>query len=365
MQVTAAVVREPGGAFELEALELDAPQAGEVLVKIAASGICHTDMHARDRYQPVPFPAVFGHEGGGTVVAVGSAVTKLKPGDPVVLCYPSCGTCPACAARAWTYCATVGPLKHGGARADGSTVFRKGAEVVHGNFFQQSSFATYALATERNAVKVRADAPLELLGAFSCGINTGAGTVMNVLRPAAGTSFALFGAGSVGLAALMAAKLLGCDPLIAVDVRPNRLALARDLGATHTIDATTEDPVARIRALTGSGVAATVEASAVPKALRQAVDSLAPRGTCCLVGSARRGTEAAFEMPFLQQGRTVRGVVQGDSEPDVFIPQLVDLFMAGRFPVDKLVTFYPFADIQRAVADAESGTTIKPVLRMP
>src|SRR5262249_19055225 len=127
MRVTAAVVRAPGGAFQLETLELDAPRPDEVLVEIAASGICHTDMHAPDRYQPVPMSAVFGHEGGGTVVAVGSAVTKLKPGDPVVLCYPSCGSCPACRARAWTYCAEVGPLKHGGARRDGTTVFRNGA----------------------------------------------------------------------------------------------------------------------------------------------------------------------------------------------------------------------------------------------
>jgi aryl-alcohol dehydrogenase len=321
-------------------------------------------MHARDRYQPVPLPAVFGHEGGGTVVAVGTAVTKLKPGDHVVLCYPSCGACPACTARAWTYCAEALRLKHGGARRDGSTVFRNGTEVVHGNFFQQSSFATHALATERNAVKVRDDAPLDLLGAFGCGINTGAGTVLNVLRPAAGSALAVFGAGSVGLAAVMAARLAGCAMIIAVDVRANRLALARAVGATHTVDATAEDPVARIRALTGNGVAAAVEASAVPTAFRQAVDSLAPRGTCCLVGSARRGTEAAFDMPTIQQGRTVRGVIQGDSEPDSFIPQLVDWFMDGRFPVDQLVTFYAFADIERAVADATAGTAVKPVLRM-
>ncbi|MBI3514992.1 MAG: NAD(P)-dependent alcohol dehydrogenase [Proteobacteria bacterium] len=369
MQVTAAVVRETGGAFGIETLELDAPRDGEVLVKIASSGICHTDMHARDRYQPVPLPAVFGHEGGGVVAAVGATVTKLKPGDAVVLCYPSCGRCDYCARRDWTYCTEGRRLKHGGARADGSTTLRRvgpgGAEVVHGNFFQQSSFATYALATERNAVKVRADAPRHLLGPFGCGINTGAGTVFNVLKPAPGSAFAVFGAGSVGLAALMAARIAGCDPIVAVDVRANRLALARELGASHTIDATAEDPVARLKAITGRGVAAAIEASAVPAAFRQAVESLAPRGTCCLVGSARPGTDVAFDMPTLQQGRIVRGIIQGDSEPDVFLPALVDHFMAGRFPIDRLVTFYDFADINRAVADAVAGTTIKAVLRMP
>jgi len=369
MQVTAAVVREPEGAFQLETLELDAPRADEVLVKIASTGICHTDLHARDRYYPVKLPGVFGHEGGGVVVEVGRAVTKLKPGDHVVLCYPSCGVCAPCEARAWTYCAESAPLKHGGTRRDGSTVLRSGAEAVHGNFFQQSSFATHALATERNAIKVRDDAPLALLGPFGCGLNTGAGTVLNVLRPRPGASLAVFGAGSVGLAAVMAARIAGCGAIIAVDLRDNRLALAQALGATHVVNAASEDPVARIRAITGggtgAGVEAAIEASAVPAALRQAVDSLAPRGTCCLVGSARPGTAAPIDMTALQQGRILRGVIQGDSEPDRFIPALVDRFMDGSFPMDRLVTFYEFADINRAAADAVAGTAIKPVLRMP
>jgi aryl-alcohol dehydrogenase len=369
MQVTAAVVREPAGAFELETLELDAPRADEVLVKIASTGICHTDLHARDRYYPVKLPGVFGHEGGGVVMAVGHDVTKLKPGDHVVLCYPSCGVCARCADGAWTYCAESAALKHGGTRRDGSTVLRRaaepGAEIVHGNFFQQSSFASHALATERNAIKVRADAPLDLLGPFGCGLNTGAGTVLNVLRPHVGGSLAVFGAGSVGLAAVMAARIAGCGAIIAVDIRANRLTLARELGATHVVNAAEEDPVARIRAITGAGVEGAIEASAVPQALRQAVDSLAPRGVCCLVGSARPGVEVQIDMPTLQQGRVLRGVIQGDSAPDRFIPALVELFMDGRFPMDRLVTFYDFADINRAVADAVAGTTIKPVLRMP
>jgi aryl-alcohol dehydrogenase len=365
MQVTAAVVREPEGAFRLETLELDAPRADEVLVKIASTGICHTDLHARDRYYPVKLPGVFGHEGGGVVVEVGGAVTKLQPGDHVALCYPSCGVCAPCVERAWAYCAESAPLKQGGTRRDGSTVLRHGAEAVHGNFFQQSSFATYALATERNAIKVRADAPLELLGPFGCGLNTGAGTVLNVLRPRPGAALAVFGAGAVGLAAVMAARIAGCGAIIAVDLRDNRLALARALGATHVVNAAAEDPVARIRAITGGGVENAIEASASPTALRQAVDSLAPRGTCCLVGSARPGTAAPIDMTVLQQGRTLRGVIQGDSEPDRFIPALVDRFMDGSFPIDRLVTFYDFADINRAAADALAGTTIKPVLRMP
>jgi aryl-alcohol dehydrogenase len=163
----------------------------------------------------------------------------------------------------------------------------------------------------------------------------------------------------------MAAKLAGCEPIIAVDIRANRLELAKSLGATHTIDNTRDDAVTKIRQITGGGAHFTLETSAMPAVFRQAVDCLLTRGTCVLVGSARRGTEVSFEMSTLQAGRTVRGVVQGDSRPDQFIPYLVDLFVAGRFPIDRLVTFYDFASINQAAADAISGTTIKPVLRMP
>ena len=185
------------------------------------------------------------------------------------------------------------------------------------------------------------------------------------MKPEAGKSFAVFGAGSVGLAGLMAAKLAGCEPIIAIDIRANRLQLARSLGATHTIDNGRDDAVTKIRDVTGGGARFTLETSAVPAVFRQAVDSLLARGTCVLVGSARRGTEVSFEMSILHAGRTVRGVVQGDSRPDQFIPHLVDLFVAGQFPIDRLVTFYEFAAINQAAADAVNGTTIKPVLRMP
>jgi aryl-alcohol dehydrogenase len=241
---------------------------------------------------------------------------------------------------------------------DGSPVFSC--------FFQQSSFATLALATERNVVKVPEDVSLEVLAAFPCGIHTGAGAVLNVLHPQPGDGFAVFGIGTVGLAGLMAAQIAGCEPIIAVDVHANRLALARSLGATHTADAAGSDPVAEIRKATGGlGVRFSLEAAGSPKALRQAVDCLQSLGTCCLVGSTRKGTEASVEMNNLQNGRTVRGCIQGDSIPEQFIPQLIDLYRAGKLPVERLVTFYNFVDINQAVADSITGQTIKPVLRMP
>jgi aryl-alcohol dehydrogenase len=365
MRVTAAVMEERSGAFRLDRLELDAPRPDEVLVAIRATGICHTDLHARDGYFEMPYPAVYGHEGAGVVEAVGNAVDDLAPGDHVVISFPWCGACEHCRDGRLSYCERGRRLKSGGARADGSFTLSRNGAPVYGAFFQQSSFATHAVAPARDVVRVREDAPLECLGPLGCGLQTGAGAVLNVMRPEPGKSFVVFGAGSVGLAGLMAAKAAQCEPIVAVDVRPNRLALARELGATHTIDNATENAVEAIRRLTGGGAHFTLETSALPAVFRQAVDCLRGCGTCVLVGSARRGVEASFEMPVLQGGRTVRGVVQGDSRPREFIPQLVDLFMAGRFPLDRLITFYDVAEIDRAAADAVAGATIKPVLRMP
>jgi aryl-alcohol dehydrogenase len=253
-----------------------------------------------------------------------------------------------------------------GTRADGSTLLSRNGEPVFSAFFQQSSFGTYALTQERYAVKVRKDAPLELLGPLACSGQTGAGAVLNVMQPKPGDSFAVFGVGAVGLSALMAAKIAGSDPIIAVDVHAHRLDLARELGATHAIDhAGCADVVAVIRAVTGSGAKYSIETSALPAVFRQAIEALRPGGTCVLLGSARKGNDVSVEMPFLQEGRMVRGVVQGDSFPKEFIPRLVDLIMENKFPIEKMIKFYDFADINRAAEESSSGTAIKPVLRMP
>ena len=257
-------------------------------------------------------------------------------------------------------------LKNKGTRADGSTLLAHNGAPVYGAFFQQSSFGTYALTQARYAVKVRRDAPLDLIGPLACSGQTGAGAVLNVLKPDAGESLAVFGAGAVGLSALMAAKIAGCAPLVAVDVHAHRLELARELGATHTINANAcTDVAAVIRAASAGGVHYAVDTSAVPKALREAVESLMPGGTCVLLGSARAGTEAAFEMPFLQQGRTVRGVVQGDSRAARIHSAIDRSDAGGKFPLEKMIKFYDFADINRAAAESSAGVAIKPVLRMP
>jgi aryl-alcohol dehydrogenase len=367
MQIKAAVVSQRSAPFVIDTLELAAPRADELIVRVVASGMCQTDLHGRDQYFPVTkFPAVFGHEGAGVVHAVGSAVRDFAPGDHVVMSYPWCGTCENCRRHRLNYCLDGRSLKMGGTRADGSTLIAKDGAPVYSAYFQQSSFGTFALTQARYAVKVRSDAPLELLGPLACSGQTGAGVVLNALKPDVGESIAIFGVGAVGLSALMAAKVAGCAPIVAVDVHDHRLTLARELGATHTINhKMTDGVVGAIRNIGGGGVRYAIEASAVAEVLREAIDALLPAGTCVLLGSARRGTEASFEMPFLQQGRMVRGVVQGDSVPREFIPKLIDLMLAGKFPIEKMITFYDLADINQAARDSESGKTIKPVLRMP
>ncbi len=365
-QTRAAVVRDKGGPFQIETLTVDEPRDDEVLVRIVATGMCHTDIVIRDQVYPVPLPIVLGHEGAGIVERVGSAVRKVAPGDHVVLSFMSCGHCARCAMGQPAYCERGHPLCFGGTREDGSTAMRDGRlEPVHDHFFGQSSFGTYALANERTVVKVPKDLPLERLGPLGCGIQTGAGSIMNALKIGAGASFAAFGSGSVGLSAVMAARIVGATTIIAVDVVASRLALAKELGATHTVNAADADPVSEIGGITNGGVDFTLESTGCPEVVRQAIDVLGTRGTCGIVGAAPIGTTASFDMGGLMSpGKSIRGIIQGDSVPELFIPQLIELHRQGRFPFDRLLKFYSFDDINQAAADSEAGTTIKPVLRM-
>ncbi len=363
--VTAAVVRRKGGPFNIETLQLEAPRADEVVVRIVATGMCHTDMVVRDQVYPVPQPIVLGHEGAGIVESVGAAVTKVQTGDHVVLSFLPCGRCRQCQEGRPANCLDFNAHNFSGGRIDGTHSLRDGERLVYDHFFGQSSFSTLALAHERNVVKVRKDAPLELLGPLGCGIQTGAGAVMNSLKVGPGASFAAFGAGAVGLSAVMAARAVGATTIIAIDIVPARLALAKEVGATHALDAREQDPVAAIKKITGGGVQFSLETTALSPVVRQAVDALGVRGMCGIVGAAPPGTEIDLDVTeFMQMSKTLYGIIEGDSVPDVFIPRLIDLHLQGRFPFDRLTKFYPLDRINEAARDSERGLTVKPIIRI-
>ncbi|WP_433330374.1 NAD(P)-dependent alcohol dehydrogenase [Spirillospora sp. CA-294931] len=362
MRVEAAVLRAHDAPYSIEPLDLDDPGPGELLVRIAGAGMCHTDLLGRVPGDPIPKPVVLGHEGSGVVEAVGPGTDGFRTGDHVVLSFESCGTCANCRSALPGYCAQMSARNMAAAATDGlvRATDRDGAPV-HTRWFGQSSFATHALATVRNAVKVDPEAPLRLLGPLGCGMQTGAGSVLVALGVAAGDGIAVFGAGAVGLAAVMAARIAGATTIVAVDLHANRLDLARELGATHALDAAEGDLPARIRDIAGpEGVQYALDTTAVPSVVADAVASLRPSGVCGLLGVGRE--EYRLDPRLMLMGRTVRGIIEGDVVPQLFIPRLVELWKQDRFPFDRLVRTYPLAEIDRAEADALSGAVVKPVL---
>jgi len=354
-KIQAAVLRKPGLSLNIEELELDRPRDDEVLVRLVASGICRTDIDVCDEWSASSGPVVLGHEGAGVVEQVGRSVKAVRHGDHVVLSYQSCGRCRACRHERPTACAHFYELNFGFQRLDGSNALQRSG--VRGHFFGQSSFATYALVSERNIVKVPRKLPLALLAPLGCGIQTGAGAVMNTLKIRKGASVAIFGTGAVGLAAVMAAHVVGANPIIGVDIVAKRLKLARELGATHAINSRREDVATRIRQITGRGVDYVLEITGDAQMYRLAINVLNPRGTLARIATPDGGEP-------LSQGRKSISVIQGDAIPQQFIPKLIALWKAGRFPFDRLVKFYRFRDINKAMADVRRGATIKPVLRI-
>jgi aryl-alcohol dehydrogenase len=362
MNIIAAVLRAPNEPLSVEQLHLAEPQAHEVLVRIVGAGICHTDLGYAAGVVEAPCPLVLGHEGSGVVEAVGSGVTKLAPGDHVVLTFDYCGECSNCQRGRMVHCEKFLGLNMAPDRLDGSSALSNGGGLIHGHFFGQSSFASHAIASERNAIKVTKDVPLEILGPLGCGVQTGAGTVLNALQPEEGSSIAIFAAGSVGLSALMAAVVAGCSTIVAVDLNPERLALARELGATHTIDASTENAVERIVEITGGGADYSVDAIGLPPVVRQAIECLASPGVCASVGFQGLPNEMTVDQSHLLFGRSLVGVIEGDSIPDEFIPRMIELYQQGRFPFDRLIKRYPFEQINEAIQATHHGDVLKPVL---
>ncbi|KXF77247.1 hypothetical protein ATN84_07535 [Paramesorhizobium deserti] len=365
--VTAMTVSEPRARFLRSEVEIDDPGADEVLVRIEAVGMCHSDLAARAGDFPFPLPGVLGHEGSGIVESVGTDVTSVRAGDRVMLTFDSCGHCGNCISGAPSRCRIF--LAHNftnGSRPDGKPALWQDGQAIHGNFFGQSSFATYALARERNTVVVpelAADLAPELLAPLGCGIQTGAGAVLNVLKPGAASAVAVFGAGAVGLSAVMAAALLPLRELIVVDIQDSRLDLAKRLGATKVVNSRSADPVEALKELTGGGPDFVVESSGVPAVLAQAIKSLGNGGTAGVVGVPAFGTTAPVDVAdIVNDSKRIMGIVEGRSNPQVFLPQLAGLVASGRLPVGELVKTFPLEEIERAAEAMKSGEAIKPVL---
>lgn len=365
MKAIAAIAREPHADFTIETIDIEAPRAGEVLVRIVGVGLCHTDLIARDQFIPIPLPAVLGHEGAGIVEAVGAGVTQVRPGDRVVLGFSSCGHCARCDEHLPSYCRDFPRLNYAGVRSDGSTGLSIDGAPVSSAFFGQSSFAEYALAGERNVVRVDADDDLlKILGPLGCGVQTGAGGVMRSLACPAGSTIAIFGGGPVGLSAVMGAVIQGCATIILVEPVSARRDLALSLGATHVVDPGDGDVGAAIRSILPDGVDFAFETSGREAVVETALASLASHGLLGLVGVPPRAdsTLSINLAALITYGHRIHGIIEGDSDLDGFIPELVALHRAGRFPFDRLVRTFPLDQINEAIAAQARGDCVKAVL---
>jgi NDMA-dependent alcohol dehydrogenase len=365
MRARAAVLFAVGGALEVREVEVAPPRAGEVLVRMVAAGVCHTDRHVMTGHVAAPLPAVLGHEGAGVVVEVGAGVTSVEPGDHVIpLWRLACGACEHCTAGKPALCGEGMQVRTTGCLLDGtSRLSLAGAPLKH--FCGVSSFAEHAVIPERGVLRIPDDLPLDRAALLGCAVVSGVGAVFNAARVRPGTSVAVFGAGGVGLNLVQGAAIAGAGMIVAVDVVARKLEWARRFGATHVVDATRGDPVAAVRALTGGrGVDYAFEAIGEPATMRQAYDTLAKRGVCVVLGVTPPAAEVAVPvMSLVFEERVLTGSIYGAGRPRLEIPKLIELYRAGKLLLDELLTrTYPFAEINEAYAALEHGEVARCVV---
>jgi aryl-alcohol dehydrogenase len=362
VRVSAAVSRGPQDPFTIEQLVLAPPLKGQLRVRVVACGICHTDLVAKSMLPAEAGPVVLGHEAAGVVEELGEDVVGISVGDHVLLSYRSCGGCALCRVGANSYCEQFVALNSSFVRTDGSTALTQedGAAVL-GSFFGQSGFASQVLASSDNVVVVPKGVDLVTAAPLGCGIQTGAGAVLNVLRPEPGSHVVVYGAGSVGLAAVMAAAAAGVESVLAVDLVGARRDLAVKLGATAVIDPAEGDVTEAVKELTRGGATHALDTTGVPAVVAEGVKALRARGSLVAVGLGP--ADVALDVQdLITGGKTLRGCIEGDAVPQQFLPELLALHADGRLPLEELITTYPLADVNQAVADCVAGTTIKPVL---
>ena len=356
----ASVLFEQRKPLEVHDLELEPPRMGEVLVRMAASGVCHSCLHAADgSWQGIPLPIVLGDEGAGVVEALGPGVRELAVGDHVVLSWaPTCGRCHYCVIGRPNLCERRQPGK--GVLLDGTTRMSLGGQPVH-HYGHVATYASRTVVAESSAIRIRPEVPLEKAALIGCSVMTGVGAVINTAAVPPGASMAVFGVGGVGLNVVQGGALVAAHPVIAVDLRPARLADAEAFGATHRVDASTEDPVAAVRRLTGRGADFSFAAVGDTRAMAQAIDCLAPGGTCVVIGVPATGATVPLDVrPLVAGERVVRGSSYGSARTREDLPRMAELYLAGKLRIDQLITRrYGLDEANQAFDDLAGGAVAR------
>ncbi|KAJ5925761.1 hypothetical protein N7454_007271 [Penicillium verhagenii] len=364
------------GGWKMKNIHLRPLKESELLVEMVASGVCQTDLHfgGMESGSGVHYPRILGHEGAGYVREVGPFVKAAKKGDSVILSFRSCQSCEQCTNQHPAHCRQaqilnfeVGPEHLVGRESSAD----QQEPNIYGKFFGQSSFASWSIVSEESVVNVSKlvdqKKDLAMLSPLGCGVQTGAGAIMNIADAGPSDRILVLGLGGVGLSAVMAARIRGCKTIIAIDRHESRLILARELGATdcvNTLAMNSPEMVDAVREITNDlGSTVTLDTTGVPALIRQGLNMTGLRGKVIQVGTAPE--TAILDIPiheFMTSGRQFIGVIEGDAVPQTFIPQMIQWFREGKLPLQKIVTFYQADQFQTAIRDMQSGLTIKPVL---
>lgn len=364
MKMKAAVLYGANDRLRVEDVTIDDPQDHEVMVRLVATGICHSDLLLMKGEVPTQYPVVAGHEGAGVVEKVGHGVVSVQPGDHVVLpAIFSCGQCRPCIQGQPTLCVETLPAHlMGGMPGGGKRLHNDKGDI--NVFYSQGSFAEYAVVHESSAIKVRPDAPPEVVCLLSCRITTGVGAVSRRAGVRAGESVVIFGCGAVGMGAVMGARLCGAGQIIVVDLVEGRLEMARQLGASHTINASRENPQQKVFEITGGGADYALECIGNNKVMMQAFGCLHSTGTLVIAGAPPAADMVSFYPFEFLFGKTVKGTFLGNVWPKIDIPRLVELFMGGQLPIDRLVaTSYRLEQINDAIEAVDKAAVMRAVIR--
>ena len=356
----AAVFQGPNQPLTIEEVEIDDPREHEVLVRTAATGVCHSDLHFVEGLYPFPGPAVLGHEAAGVVEKVGKAVTYLKPGDHAIACTSVfCGYCEECMSGHHNRCSNRAATQR--AKEDKPRLSRKGEPLRQ--FADLSTYAEKMLVHENALVKIIDEMPLDRAALIGCGVTTGVGAVLNTAKIEPGSTVAVFGCGGVGISAIQGARIAGARRIIAVDQFENKLAMAKRFGATDTVDASSTDALKAIRDMTNGGVDYSFEAVGLKKLAEQCFDSLKPGGTAVIIGMIPVGQKVELDGPRLLTERTLKGTMMGSNRFRIDMPRYIDFYLQGRLNLDDMVSKRGrLEDVNDAFAAMKRGEVARTVL---